>query len=60
MYDILKQKEHKCKKIVKKTLTQKKLWTFECPKINLIFKSPYHNHFEWISNFFSLHMYVKK
>jgi hypothetical protein len=31
--------------LLKKKLTQKKLWTFEYPKIDLIFKSPYHNYF---------------
>ncbi len=44
---MLKQKEHICKKI-----NQNKLWTFEWPKMNHIFKSPYHNHF-WVDfNFF--------
>ncbi len=40
MYDISKQKEH----IYAKNLLEK-LWTFEYLKMDLIFKSPYHNHF---------------
>jgi hypothetical protein len=51
---MLKRKEHMCKKITRKTLTKKKLWTFEWPKMNHIFISPYHNHF-WVDfNFFFL------
>jgi hypothetical protein len=30
--DILNQKEHICKNIVRKKLTKKKLWAFEWPK----------------------------
>jgi hypothetical protein len=60
IYDILKQKEHMCKKIVRKNLAKKKLWTFEWPKISHIFISPYHIHFlvEFTSYF--LYKYIKK
>ncbi len=44
---MLKQKEHLCKKITRKNLTKKKLWTFEWPKMSHIFISSYHNHF-WV------------
>jgi len=40
----IEEKVNRCKKIVKKTSTQKKIWTFKCHKMNLIFKSPYHVH----------------
>ncbi len=33
------------KKILKKNLIKKELWTFGWPKIGHIFISPYHNHF---------------
>jgi hypothetical protein len=59
IYDMLKLKEHICKKIVRKNLTKKKLWTFEWPKMNNIFISPYHNHV-WVDfNFYFLNMYIK-
>jgi hypothetical protein len=57
---MLKQKEHMCKKIARKKLTKKTLWTFEWPKMSHIFISPYHNHF-WVDfNFYFLNMYIKK
>jgi len=57
---MLKQKEHMCKKNSKKQLTQKTLWTFEWPKMNHIFISPYHNHF-WVDfNFLNLKNTFKK
>jgi hypothetical protein len=60
IYDMLKHKEHMCKNIARKKLTKKKLWTFEWPKMSLIFISPYHNHF-WVNfNFYFLNMYIKK
>ncbi len=33
-------------KVARKQLTKNKLWTFEWLKMNHIFISPYHNHFE--------------
>jgi hypothetical protein len=42
------------KTIVRKTLTQKKIWTFKCFKLDLNFKSPYHIHLLIDFNFFSL------
>jgi len=60
IYDFIFFKEHLCKKIVKKKLTKKKLWTFESPKMSHIFISPYHNHF-WVDfNFYFFNMYIKK
>jgi hypothetical protein len=59
IYDILKQKEHVCKKIVKKYLTKNELWTFEWAKMNHIFISPCHNHFCVNLNFSFLNMYIK-
>ncbi len=56
--DMSKQKEHMCKKIARKKLTKKKLWTFEWPKMSHIFISPYHNQF-WVDfnfNFFNMHI----
>jgi hypothetical protein len=44
-YDMLKQNEYMCKRIARKKLTKKKLWTFEWFKMSHIFISPYHNHF---------------
>ncbi len=56
---MLKQKEHMTKKIIKKHLTPKKLWTLEWPKMNHIFISQCHNHF-WVDfNFYFLNMYIK-
>jgi hypothetical protein len=60
IYDILKKKWHRCKKIVRKTLTQKKIWIFKCFKIDLIFKNPYHIHLLMDFNFFLFNMHVKK
>jgi hypothetical protein len=37
IYDMLKQKEHMCKKIARKKLIKKKLWIFEWPKMSHIF-----------------------
>jgi hypothetical protein len=52
---MLKQKEHICKNIYRKTL-----WTFEWPKLSHIFISPYNNHF-WVDfNFYVFSMYIKK
>ncbi len=57
---MLKQKELMCKKIGRKKLTKKKLWTFEWFKMNHILISPYHNHF-WVDfNFNFFNMYIKK
>ncbi len=57
---MLKQKEYMCQKNVRKTLTKKKLWTFEWLKLNHIFLSPYHNHL-WVDfNFYFRNMYIKK
>jgi hypothetical protein len=39
IYDMLKQKEHMCKTIVRKMLTKKKLWTFEWLKMSHFHKS---------------------
>jgi len=57
---MLKEKEHMCKKIVRKNLAKKKLWTFEWPKMNHIFISPYHNYFLVDFFFYFLNMYIKK
>ncbi len=52
IYDMLKQKEHICKTIVrKKKLIKKKLWTFEWPKMGHIFINRCHNHF-WVDFIF--------
>ncbi len=60
MYNMLKLKEHMCKKIARKKLTKKKLWTFELPKMSHIFISPYHNHF-WVDfNSYFPNMYIKE
>jgi hypothetical protein len=58
--NMLRQKEYMCKKISRKKLTKKTLWTFEWPKISHILISPYHNHFKvnFIFNF--LNMYIEK
>jgi hypothetical protein len=40
-------------------LTQKILWIFEC-KMDLTFKSPYHNHLLIDFNFKNLNMYAKR
>ncbi len=51
---MLKEKNICAKKLLKKILAKKKLWTFEWPKMNHIFISPYHNHF-WVDfNFYFL------
>jgi len=53
-------KKHMCKKLARKKLTKKKLWTFEWFKMSHIFISPYHNHF-WVDfNFYFLNMYIKE
>jgi hypothetical protein len=57
---MLKQKEHMCQEIARNNLTKKKLWTFEWPKMNHIFISPYHNQFLVDFNFNFLNMYIKK
>jgi hypothetical protein len=59
IYDMLKKK-HMCKKIVRKKLTKKKLWTFEWPKMSHIFISPYHNYFWVDTNFYFFNMYIIK
>jgi hypothetical protein len=41
------------KKIVRKNLTQKNIWTFKCFEMSLIFKSPYHIHLLMDFKFFS-------
>jgi hypothetical protein len=41
IYDMLKQKEHTCKRISRKKLTKKMLWIFKWPKMSHIFISPY-------------------
>jgi len=48
-----------CKKIARKKLTKKKLWTFEWPKMSHIFINPYHNHF-WVDFKFFFNMYIKE
>ncbi len=45
-------------KIVRKNLTQKKIWTLKCFKMDPIFKSPYHAHFWMDFNVFSLNMHT--
>ncbi len=47
------------KKIIRKTLTQKKVWTFKCLKMDLIFKSPYQIHLIMDFIFFSLTCMLK-
>ncbi len=56
IYNMLKQKNKKmCKMIARKIL-----WTFEWPKMNHIFISPYHNHF-WVDfYFYFFNMYIKE
>ncbi len=50
------KKKNICAKTLLEKKTQKKLWTFEWPKMNHIFISPYHNHF-WVDfNFFFKHV----
>ncbi len=48
-----------CKIIARKKLTKNKLLTFEWPKMNHIFISPYHNPFLMDFNFDFLNMYIK-
>ncbi len=48
---MLKQKNICVRKLDRKKLTKKKLWTFEWPKMSHIFISPYHIIFGWISIF---------
>jgi len=47
-----------CKKIIRKNLAKKKLWTFEWPKISHIFISPYHIHFLVDFIFYFLYKYI--
>jgi hypothetical protein len=53
-------KKNGLKKIITKTLTNKKLWTFEWPNLDIIFLSPYLGHFllDWL--FSPFNMYVKE
>ncbi len=60
IYDMLKQKKHMCKNIARKKKTKNNLWTFEWPKMNHIFISPYHNHFWMDFNFYFFNMYIKE
>jgi hypothetical protein len=57
---MLKEKDYMCKKIVRKNLAKKRLWTFEWPKMSHIFISPNHYHFLADFNFFVFKMYIKK
>jgi hypothetical protein len=60
IYDILKQKEHKCKSFVRKTLTNKNLLTFECFEWTFFFKV--HIIIIYLIDliYFSFNMYVKE
>jgi hypothetical protein len=55
-----KKSDTDAKIIIRKILTQKKVWTFKCFKMYLIFKSPYHIHLIMDFNFiFSLTCMLK-
>ncbi len=59
-YMYVKTKRTYVKKITRKKLTKKKLWTLEWPKMNHIFINPHHNHFWMNFSFYFLNMYIKK